>query len=234
MTTKLDNIRVVDTDGLTNYRPSSNGDSETEAGSKSTLPAGTQSFGESVQSERPPKNASLEVVGIVAYYTLCFGLLFWLFLDLDLGKFGVVSWLMRPEPGQELDPRLGYVLIGGALGSVLYSIRALHKHYIDGKWDNRWLGKYITAPLEGSALALVVYVLLQGGAAVIGFHSGPDPNAVNPMAGFGVSLLVGFSTTDVVKWLEARAKAIFKVKSDEEDTQNKNSSPQNSPVPHSA
>lgn len=238
-------------------QPSTNGSHATAVGTKSnprentpvakaTPPQGPatsakpQQSAAGEQSKQPLPTITRVAVGmIIAYYLCCFGFLFWLFLDVDLGNFTVVNWLLGKGPDEllkNLDPRFGYVMIGGAVGSILYSIRVLHKNFIDGTWDNRWLGKYITAPVEGAVLAVVVFVLLQGGAALVGISGAYSSDTVNPMAILGISLLVGFSTTDVVKWLEARAKELFKVESttpaaDEADLEKKAPSPQGQLAP---
>jgi hypothetical protein len=114
-----------------------------------------------------------------------------------------------------VDPLLrtiGFTIIGGVLGSLLYHIRVLFFHFAQKKnYDPAWLGKYITAPWEGAGMALVVLSLIRGGVAVFGGSMGTDIKGVNNFAAFGTGALVGFGMRDVVGWLGMLISTMFTI-----------------------
>ncbi len=117
---------------------------------------------------------------------------------------------------QELILPLFTTMLGGMMGNVLYSIRVMYQHYIKRRdYDPRWWGKYFSGPFEAAVLALVVYALLRGGVASM---AGLSPAADIPqgqestvmLSALGLGALVGFSIRDVVGWLQALSKTLFR------------------------
>jgi hypothetical protein len=104
-----------------------------------------------------------------------------------------------------------FVAAGALIGSVLYQIRMLYQYYVqDGAFDAKWIGKYISAPWEAVALALVVLSLLQGGGAALGgAQININVSDANSFAAFGIGALVGFGIREVVGWLGNLAKTMF-------------------------
>lgn len=162
---------------------------------------------------------------LTAYYLLFFVFLFWFALDiwtLDLGFFERIGFpSIRTKI---LDSQAGpislaefyvvsYTLIGGAIGSILYSIRLFFSYYAGRNrkaYSRRWFGKYITAPWEGAAMAMVVASLLKGGVAVFGTvdNASQDVGA-NSFAAFAIGTLVGFGMREVVGWLHKVTRTMF-------------------------
>ena len=170
----------------------------------------------------PPWHAYL----ITTYYLSLLLVLFWLALDIWSGQFRLLHQIGFGESVQALrnstkpDEQsalatfvvVGYTVIGGAMGSILYSIRCFFDHYARrrGKhYSRRWLGKYITAPWEGAAMAMVVASLLRGGVALFGKLQAPADENANAFAVFAIGTLVGFSMREVVGWLHGITITMF-------------------------
>ena len=157
------------------------------------------------------KQDGRHIAFLVVYYSvLLFGLLR-LFFDVWTQSYTIMFWLGIDAVAAQ-DPlfrTVGFVIVGGALGSILYSIRTMFKHYIDGTYDHRWFGKYFTAPFEGAVLAVIVLALLRGGVALLGLPSGAEVDTANNFAIFGINALVGFSMRNVIGWIGRIAESIF-------------------------
>lgn len=153
----------------------------------------------------PPVVRPLQIYALVGYYTIllaaAIALVILLISKQDSAK--------QDSAKQTLLVMIGFVTAGAIAGSVLYQIRMLFQYYIkDGKFDRRWMGKYISAPWEAVALALVVLSLLQGGSVILGAGK-PNLTEGNPFAAFGVGALVGFGIREVVGWLGSLARTMF-------------------------
>jgi hypothetical protein len=137
---------------------------------------------------------------------------FWFLFDTWSANFSLMRWI--GVRGEVLDDPLlrtiGFTLVGGVIGNVLYMIRQLFTYYAKLKtYDPRWLGKYITGPWEGAGMALVVLALIRGGVAVFGGSMGTDVTGASNFAAFGTGALVGFGMREVVGWLEGLVKTMF-------------------------
>jgi len=87
------------------------------------------------------------------------------------------------------------------VGSVLYQIRMLHRHYIkDEDYDVRWVGKYVSAPWEAAALAAVVFSVIHGVPSLLEGSSAGNFSNVNDYGAFGVGGLIGFGVREVIGW----------------------------------
>lgn len=137
---------------------------------------------------------------LVGYYVTLLALAITLLIVLILRQHNVNPPLLAMA---------GFEAAGAIIGSVLYQIRMLFRYYITaGKFDSRWVGKYISAPWESVALALVVLSLLQGGGVLMG---GGKVNVTedNAFAMFGIGALFGFGIREVVGWLGNLSKTMF-------------------------
>lgn len=137
---------------------------------------------------------------------------FWFLLDVWGGNFTLLkSFGLQGEIlADPLLKTVGYTIVGAIFGSVQFQIRSLFKFYLkDGHYDPRWLGKYLSAPWESAAMALVVLSLIRGGVALFGGSTGTDVTGTNNFAAFGTGALVGFGMRDVVAWLGKLVVTVF-------------------------
>jgi len=104
---------------------------------------------------------------LVVYYfaTLLFS--FWFLFDVWSRNFTIFRMLgVQGEAlNDDLLRTIGFTMVGGLLGSTLYQIRVLFYYYAKKRYDPRWFGKYVTSPLEGAGMAVVVLALIRGGVA---------------------------------------------------------------------
>ena len=170
---------------------------------------------------RKRSSSARQVRFLVGYYLLLLGLSLWGILDVWSSNLTLARWVgiqdsMRSAP---ILRTIGFTMIGGLLGSVLYQNRMLFKYYIKDKdgYDPRWFGKYLTAPWEAAAMALVVLALIRGGVAAFGGSTGTAIQPVNNFAAFSTGALVGFGMRDVLGWLGKLVTAMFPSGSSEQD-----------------
>ena len=157
---------------------------------------------------------SRQVHALVVYYMAVLFFSFWFLFDTWSSNFALMR-LIGVSGGALEDPLLrtiGFTIVGGVMGSLLYQIRVLFHFYArEKKYDPRWLGKYITGPWEGAGMAMVVLALIRGGVAVFGGSMGTDVTGASNFAAFGTGALVGFGMREVVGWLESLVKTMFAV-----------------------
>ena len=182
--------------------------------------------------KRPPKSPAeerrdfLQVHGLMAYFIVLLLLAFWFFLDVWSGNLRSMQWmgvqleaLPNPEEDLALLRTIGFTVVGGFLGSVLYQIRLLYQYYLkDKKYDYRWIGKYVTAPWESAVMSMIVLALIRGGVTLFGGSQGTEVNDTNNFAAFGVGALVGFGMRDVVGWIGDLVRTMFKAREPEQQT----------------
>lgn len=160
---------------------------------------------------------------LMFYFIILLFLAFWFFLDVWSGNLRSMQWmgvqleaLPNPEEDLALLRTIGFTLVGGFLGSVLYQIRLLYQYYLKLKeYDYRWIGKYVTAPWESAAMSMIVLALIRGGVTLFGGSQGTEINDTNNFAAFGVGALVGFGMRDVVGWIGDLVRTMFKAKETE-------------------
>ncbi len=167
------------------------------------------------EKEAYHKQYSKHVFFLILYYLALLFFSFWLLIDVWSATFNHLRFFGLPEKIFE-SPALrtiGFTIIAGIFGSILYQIRALFRHYCKTyTYHPRWIGKYVTAPWEGAALALIVLALIRGGLSPFGGASAEITPATN-FASFGTGALVGFGMRDVVGWLGDLIQKLFKTSS---------------------
>lgn len=154
------------------------------------------------------------VLSLCGYYLIVLLFSFWLLFDTWSRNFTIARLIgVRGEALEEpLLRTIGFTIIAGIMGSVLYQMRMLFKWYArEKKFDPRWFGKYVTAPWEGAGMAMVVLALIRGGVGVFGGSMETDVTPLTNFAAFGTGSLVGFGMRDVVGWLESLVKTMFSV-----------------------
>jgi hypothetical protein len=165
-------------------------------------------------TEAPSVRSPRIIYAIMAYYMALF-----------IGCIAVVVLLiwnagsiLTPSPvAPAEDPLLNkrllasmtFLVSGAMVGSILYQIRMLFRSYIKfANFDQRWIPKYFSAPVEAAGLALVIVSLLEGGAIVLG-GQGFEFSHGKPFAAFGIGALIGFGIREVVGWLGNVARTVF-------------------------
>jgi hypothetical protein len=203
---------------IVDEREKPTGEERTVIRNKPFPPTPQKNFGyrlvDATNTRKKKAHHSKQVTGIVIYYLIILFISFWLLLDTWSKQFTVLRWAGFEIKGST-DPVLltiGYTLIGGILGSLLYHIRVLFYFYAQKKcYDPDWLGKYITAPWEGAGMALVVLSLIRGGLAVFGGAASSDVTSTGNFAAFGIGALVGFGMRDVIGWIGNLIQTMFTI-----------------------
>ena len=138
-----------------------------------------------------------------------------LFLLFDLwneGKF--ILWRLQINPqkftGSNFRP-IAYVMIGGALGAILYHIYKVIGYYVNREYNPKWLAKHLTAPFEGAILAFIVIAILKSGIGTLsGGTVSSENTTITNFFSFGLGGLIGYGLRHVVRWLQDITRAIFR------------------------
>lgn len=97
------------------------------------------------------------------------------------------------------------VVLAGALGSLLHSVRSLYWYIGQRKLVRSWIAMYFLLPWSGSLLALVFYVVVRGG-----FFSPRAPASETSPFGFcALAVLAGMFSEPAVLKLRDVAATIF-------------------------
>jgi hypothetical protein len=91
------------------------------------------------------------------------------------------------------------VLLAGALGGIVHSLRSLYWYVGNRNLRYSWLLMYATLPITGAALALIAYVVLRGGLTT-NFASSQD---ISPFGMAAVAALVGLFSRETAEKLKA-------------------------------
>lgn len=155
-----------------------------------------------------------QVHGLVAYFVMLLLLSGWFLVDVWSENFAFLSLLGVPSEHLQ-DPvvkTVCYTITGAIMGSIMFQIRSLFKFYItDAQYHPRWIGKYVSAPFESAATALVVLCIIRGGLSLFG-GSSTDLSQTNNFASFGTGALVGFGMRNVIMWLDTLVQNMFILK----------------------
>lgn len=95
------------------------------------------------------------------------------------------------------------VLAAGGLGGLAHSVRSLYWYVGNRKLHASWTLMYVTLPLTGSGMALLIYLVLRGGLTT----SFSTTDNVNPYGIAAISALAGLFSREAVEKL----KAVFEV-----------------------
>jgi hypothetical protein len=90
------------------------------------------------------------------------------------------------------------VLLAGALGGIVHSLRSLYWYVGNRNLRYSWLLMYATLPITGAALALIAYVVLRGGLTTT-FASSQD---ISPFGMAAVAALVGLFSRETAEKLK--------------------------------
>jgi IPT/TIG domain len=97
------------------------------------------------------------------------------------------------------------VMLGGALGSLLHSLRSLYWYTGNRQMVWSWAGYYLLLPFTGSMLAVVFYFVIRGGF----FSPQASFEFTSPFGFAALSALVGIFSQQAVLKLKEVAETVF-------------------------
>ena len=122
------------------------------------------------------------------------------------GTIAVATWHRLPTLTLRA---LLYALSGGMLGASLYNLRTLADHIaVQCDYSPRFWVDYLTRPLLGGVLGIVVYAFAAGLAWTMTLQS-PVGDQM-PKVIFALGFLSGYALRSVLNWLNNIAKSIFR------------------------
>jgi hypothetical protein len=158
----------------------------------------------------------------MAIVSICYllAVLVWLFRELFFVwsgyHHGFPPFLVGRDPNasrvdQPTFRLVSYVVIGGAMGSVVNGIRSFLSWHCDARgFGPRYIWKYVTLPFLGATLALIVFALVRGGIAALGGEvSLAAPSPGHGFIALGIGVLSGYGARDVFVWLNIQVSKLF-------------------------
>lgn len=147
-----------------------------------------------------------------AYSLAVIGLLTWLVLNVKYGQpvFESLATIVAGSTSK----LIFYTAIGGAIGAAVNNLRSfIAWHAEEQAFGWRFIWKYLAMPPIGGTLAVLVYGILQGGAAVMTGASAGDgqTTAVSSLSAWATGALAGYGSHSVFKWLDDKVNSLFKI-----------------------
>jgi hypothetical protein len=97
---------------------------------------------------------------------------------------------------------LRLVILAGALGGVLHSLRSLYWYAGNRKLIRSWVLKYFLVPLTGALLAVTFFIVVRAGLS-------PDTVSENCLVLVGIAVIVGLFSEEAVEKLKKIAAAVL-------------------------
>jgi hypothetical protein len=115
---------------------------------------------------------------------------------------------------------MAYSALGGALGGVVDGIRSFIVWHAERKsFGWRFIWKYLALPLQGAALAIIVYALLRGGiAAFSGGLGSTEGTVMASMFALATGALCGYGSREVFIWLDKQVSRLLQTTDDKSIT----------------
>jgi hypothetical protein len=149
----------------------------------------------------------------------------WISAAYSLAVIGLLTWLiLNVRSGQPTFPSLAQILsgttsklifytaIGGAIGAAVNNLRSfIAWHAEEQAFGWRFIWKYLAMPPIGGTLAVLVYGILQGGAAVVTGANAPTENQITTLSAWATGALAGYGSHNVFKWLDDKVNSLFKI-----------------------
>lgn len=102
-----------------------------------------------------------------------------------------------------------YAASGGMLGASLYNLRTLADHVaVQRDYSSRFWVDYLTRPMVGAVLGVVVYAFAIGLAWTLTLQS--PVGSQMPKVVFALGFLSGYALRSVLEWLNGIAKTVFR------------------------
>lgn len=147
-----------------------------------------------------------------AYSLAVIGFLTWLVLTMLYGKSSSIAQSLVPILGGTTSKLIFYTAVGGAIGAAVNNLRSfITWHAEEQAFGWRFIWKYIAMPPIGGTLAVLVYGILQGGAAVVTGANAPTENQITTLTAWASGTLAGYGAHKVFKWLDDKVNSLFKV-----------------------
>jgi DNA-binding protein Fis len=139
------------------------------------------------------------VVVLVTFIYLFFAIWMGYSIEVDNPKFPVLLLM-------------AYAVIGGGLGGAINGIRSFIGWHAEREaFKRRYVWKYISQPLIGISLAVIVYAFFRSGLVAFGGNFAPNENFSNQaLAAFAIGALSGYGSRRVLIWLDRLVKKLFK------------------------
>ena len=153
----------------------------------------------------------------IGYSLAVIAYLGWLLLDTWIGAYsvGFMQWYKDALRAQNspVFRLVFYTAIGGGIGAAVNNIRSFVQWHAERKaFGWRFVWKYISLPPLGATLAVMVYVIIQGGMAVFsGGVSSSDVTAITSFTALATGALSGYGSHKVFIWLDDKVNTLFKV-----------------------
>ena len=108
---------------------------------------------------------------------------------------------------------MAYAVVGGGLGGTINGIRSfIGWHSEREAFKRRFVWKYISQPLIGVALAVIVYAFFRSGFVAFGGNFAPNENFANQaLAAFAIGALSGYGSRRALIWMDRYVKKLFKI-----------------------
>ena len=152
-----------------------------------------------------------------AYSLAVIGILTALVLNMLYGQHasGTLAAWLKPSLSLPTSKLIVYTAIGGAIGASVNNLRSfIAWHAEERAFGWRFIWKYLAMPPIGGTLAVLVYGILQGGAAVMTGATAPadgQASAVSSLSAWATGALAGYGSHNVFKWLDDKVNTLFKI-----------------------
>ena len=148
----------------------------------------------------------------IAYLLLMLGFIAWLLFDvwIDAHTLPRMAHYDLTKLRTPLYHLFAYTVIGGAIGGVINGLRSALSHCV--KFSGRFIWKYIAAPWQGAALAIIGFAIVRSTVAIFGGEAqAAGVNTPQYLANFAIGALAGYGCKDVFIWLDVQVSKLFRV-----------------------
>jgi hypothetical protein len=141
----------------------------------------------------------------------------WLLIDIWSRAFQFAPlYSMRAQLSAPIFRLMAYSALGGALGGTIDGIRSFVNWHAERKsFGWRFIWKYLALPLQGAALAVIVYAVVRGGiAAFSGGLGTAEGTVMASLFALATGALAGYGSRQVFVWLDKQVSRLFQTTED--------------------